>query len=152
MSGCRNSVHRRLSIDELYNFYLPKVTQCQIVEILSAVGYPMLSCKTLSIGGYQYPMSSCRNSVCRSLPSVKLLKLCPLEVSKFQVLESLPIGCYPASHSWNLKIWKFSFYPLVDAHCHFVKICPPEVTLGQMMKLTEFTQCQVWKLRLQVNQ
>ena len=58
----------------------------------------MSLCEILSVGGY--PMSSCRNSVCRSLPSV-LLKFRPFEVTPFQfhVLESLPTGCYPGPHS-----------------------------------------------------
>ena len=39
-------------------------------------------------------MSSCRNSVCRSLPGVEFLKFCLLEVTQFQVLESLSTGCF----------------------------------------------------------
>ena len=44
-------------------------------------------------------MSNGTNSASLSLPSVELLKFCPSEVAKFQVLESLPTGRYPASHS-----------------------------------------------------
>ena len=55
-------------------------------------------------------MSSCRNSVCRNLPSVELLKFCPLEVTQFQFLKV----CTPdVSHLHILEILSTGGCPLL---------------------------------------